>query len=276
MHLMFEITSPQNARIKRIGKLRTARGRRQHERILIEGARELRRALDAGVVVDELYCLAGATERTDLSEDVAACLAVMQSEEREGAVISTTQSVWNKIAVRGDDVQLLGVAQRPKIDLESLTLPENPLLLVIESVEKPGNLGAMFRTADGAGVDAVVLAEPQCDWLNPNAIRSSLGAVFSVPTLGASNEALAEFLERRGIAALAAIVTGEQELWSADCTGPTAVVMGSEANGLSPFWRERATPVRLPMRGQVDSLNVSAAAAVMLYEVVRQRNATRA
>ena len=212
-------------------------------------------------------------------EDVAACLSRLEEtpavdQANAGPhLIGATPNVWRKLVVRGDDVEVLAVAQRPVSGLQDLSLPAQPLILVVEAVEKPGNLGAMFRTADGAGVDAILLANPLCDWLNPNAIRSSLGAVFSVPTAADSSEAIRGFLQDQAIQPLAAIVDAQESLWNVDCrSGGVAIVMGSEANGLSDIWHEAARAVRLPMRGAVDSLNVSAAAAVMLYEAVRQRS----
>ena len=273
---MFEINSPQNARVKRVAKLRTSRGRRRQDRILIEGGRELLRAIERGIELEEVFFPAEVLHGSQQpAADAANCLERLDQLDKDGAplVIAATPNVWRKIAVRGDDVHVLAVAKRPALSLHDLTLPENPLVLVVESVEKPGNLGAMFRTADGAGVDAILLADPLCDWLNPNAIRSSLGAVFSVPAVADSNEAIGAFLQERGIQPLAAIVDATQDIWTVDCAGAVAIVMGSEANGLSAYWRDAATPVRLPMRGHVDSLNVSATAAVMLYEAVRQRAA---
>lgn len=279
---MIEINSPQNARVKNLAKLRTARGRRRQDRILIEGGREVLRAMESSVPLEEVFFPLAALEQQQeqqqqVGADVAQCLERLEQAAPEQAplVIGATSNVWRKLVVRGDDVQVLAVAKRPQGRLTDLTTPASPIVLVIESVEKPGNLGAMFRTADGAGVDAILLADPLCDWLNPNAIRSSLGAVFTVPTAADTNEAIRAYLSERHIQPLAAIVDAEQELWSADCTGGVAMVVGSEAHGLSAFWRQAVQPVRLPMRGAVDSLNVSATAAVMLYEAVRQRAAAQ-
>ena len=262
---MTDIQSPQNPRVKRAAKLRTTRGRHQQQRILIEGAREVLRATEAKVAIDEVYY-----DDRSLSNKEAekAWSQLPDTVER----MRITPAVWEKLAVRGKDAQLLAVARAPTLELDSLQLPECPLLLVLEAVEKPGNLGALFRTADAAGVNAVLVVDSVCDVFSPNCIRASLGAVFSTPAARAHSDQALTFLREQNIQVLTARVDGAEDCWDADFRMPIAIVMGNEAQGVSNHWRgESIRAVRLPMQGQVDSLNVSAAAAVLAFEAVRQR-----
>ena len=170
-----EINSSHNPRVKRATKLRTSRGRKQQQRILIEGARELLRAVEAGVQVEEVFFEA----QQPLQGEAAAVVARLPESVE---LLATAADVWDKLAVRGRDARLLAVARPPSLDLDRIQLHgDSPLVLVVESVEKPGNLGALLRTADAAGVSAVLVADPACDVHNPNCIRASLGAVFTLP-----------------------------------------------------------------------------------------------
>ena len=157
--------------------------------------------------------------------------------------------------------------------LNDIKLPENPFLVVLESVEKPGNLGAVLRSADASGVDAVIVCAPLTDLFNPNLIRSSIGAVFTVPTLACSTEECIAFLNSHGIQILTAQLQDSTLYYNTDMRQPTAIVMGTEATGLTNAWRQAANAhIRIPMLGHLDSLNVSVSAAILMYEVVRQRN----
>ena len=168
-------------------------------------------------------------------------------------------------------VAVLKVRERT---LDELSLSGNPLILVLESVEKPGNIGAVLRSADAAGVDAVLVCDPLTDLYNPNLIRSSLGALFSVPTLCCSSQEAAAWLKRHGISILTAQLQDSELYYDTDMTRGTAIVLGTEDRGLSPFWREQADAhIRIPMAGLMDSLNVSVSAAILCFEAVRQRNA---
>jgi TrmH family RNA methyltransferase len=156
--------------------------------------------------------------------------------------------------------------------LEDLELPENPLIVVLERVEKPGNLGAVLRSADAAGADAVLICDPLTDLWNPNLIRASIGAVFTVPCVACSSAEAIAFLKARGIRILTAQLQDSSLYYDCDMTGGTAIVMGTEATGLTPVWREAADAhIRIPMLGRLDSLNVSVSAAILLFEAVRQR-----
>jgi len=165
------------------------------------------------------------------------------------------------------------VVRIPPMRLDDLALPDDPLIVVIEAVEKPGNLGAVLRSADGAGVDALIAASPRTDLMNPNAIRASAGTIFSVPLASASTDEVVDWLGRRSIPIVATLVDAETPYTDADLTGPLAIAFGSEATGLTAPWRTPGVRgIRLPMLGIADSLNVSVSAAVVLYEARRQRD----
>ncbi|MDY0170959.1 MAG: RNA methyltransferase, partial [Thermoguttaceae bacterium] len=200
-------------------------------------------------------------------------LALAERLRETGAeLLEVTESVFVKLAFGQRAEGVLAVAEPPATELASLRLPEHPLVAVLEGFEKPGNVGAVLRSADGAGISAVVVADPRTDLFNPNAIRASLGTIFSLPVRkAAGSEALAWLREHR-LNVVAARVDGSVPYTEVDFRPPTAIVLGSEAEGLSPLWHgEHITAVRLPMLGEADSLNVSAAAAVLFYEALRQR-----
>jgi TrmH family RNA methyltransferase len=181
---------------------------------------------------------------------------------------------FRKAAYRSHPDGLLAVARSFPTGLDRIPRRGRrgpPLLLVVEAIEKPGNLGTMLRTADGAGADAVIVADPATDVFNPNVVRSSQGALFLIPVAVGSTAAVRAALGERGVTAFAASPAAAHDVWDADLTGPTAIVVGSEHAGLSPAWDGGTVGVRLPMAGASDSLNAAAAAAVLLYEAVRQR-----
>ncbi|QDU96184.1 TrmH family RNA methyltransferase [Lignipirellula cremea] len=258
------IQSLQNPRVKAAQRLRQRRGREQQQRILIDGVRENRLALTSGVEFVELYyCPQHLQAEADALLSQAAAAGV--------ALLETSPAVFERLAF-GDRIEgVVGVAATPDRSLQQATLGDCPLLAIIEGVEKPGNLGAMIRTADAAGVDAVVLVDCRTDLFNPNLIRASLGALFVMPVFTAEVNEARQWLASHEIPVYAALVDGSIPYYTADFRGPTALVLGSEAEGLTAAWRRDCTPVRLPMHGRVDSLNVSATAAVLLYEAVRQR-----
>lgn len=266
-----DINSPHNPRLKQAAKLRDARGRRQQQRILIEGVAEVGKAIEAGVELLELFYDAEA----EASPPTA---ALLRAAPESVARLRITAELWGKLAVRGSGARLLATARPPSLDLSrwppTNPLGESPLVLVLESIEKPGNLGAVARTADGAGVSGVIVADPVCEVLNPNAIRASLGAVFSLAMAQCHSAEALRFVQQQGLQVVTTEVDATEEYWSVDYRRPTAIVLGSEAQGLSTQWRGTGRrAVRLPMRGTGDSLNVSAAAAAVLYEAVRQRTA---
>ena len=261
------IASPSNPRIKATARLRDRRQRDATGLTLVDGTREVRRALDAGAgVVEAFVC-----EPLLGGEDARAALDALAAHSIP--TISTTEAAFAKVAFGDRADGLVAVVRIPPMRLDDLALPDDPLIVVIEAVEKPGNLGAVLRSADGAGVDALVTASPRTDLMNPNAIRASAGTIFSVPLASASTDEVVDWLGRRSIPIVATLVDAETLYTDADLSGPLAIAFGSEATGLTAPWRTPGVSrIRLPMLGIADSLNVSVSAAVVLYEARRQRD----
>lgn len=260
------LTSFANPRVKAASALRDRRQRDRTGLTLIDGARELRRALEAGVTLVEAFVceplLAGLDAR-----------AVFDRLRANGTTLHTTsEPVFAKLAFGERAEGIVAVVRIPTTRLDDLALPPVPLVVVIEGVEKPGNVGALLRSADGAGVDAVVVASPRTDLFNPNAIRASAGTIFSVPLAVAATADVIAWLRAQSIRIVAAQVEAERIYTATDLRGPVAIVLGAEDDGLTSVW---AAPdidaVRLPMLGVADSLNVSVSGAVLLYEARRQR-----
>jgi TrmH family RNA methyltransferase len=259
------ITSLTNPRVKAAVRLRDRRERESTGLTIVDGARELIRALDAGIRVRSAFIA------PDLLRTPDAIEAADRLRHRPGTV-EASPAVLAKVAFGDRSDGIVAIVETPAIGLDDLQLPDDPLLVVVEGVEKPGNLGAVLRTADAAGVDAVIAADPRTDPFNPNAIRASLGTIFTLPVVSAPSPEIAAWLSRRGIRAVAAIVGAPRLHTDVDLTGPLAIALGSEAEGLGPTWRTDAVDgVSIPMAGVADSLNVSIAAAVLLFEAVRQR-----
>ena len=263
---MIEITSVHNPRVKAAVRLRDRRYREKQGQILIDGARELLRAVEGGVKVLEVFTCQQFCDSLEGRRALAVAL------EHGAQIIHVSEPVFEKLAFGQRTEGVLAVAEMPLRKLADMQLPDNPLLAVLEGVEKPGNLGAVVRSADAAGIAAVIAADAICDLYNPNAIRASLGAIFTVPICADTTAAVLDWLRQRGIKIVAARVDSSRLYTEIDYRQPTAVVLGSEARGLSRLWDcPDVTTVRLPMLGKVDSLNVSAAAAVLFYEARRQR-----
>jgi len=204
------------------------------------------------------------------SADCAAVLARLATLPTPQARV--TPAVFEKLAFGDRAEGVLAVARTPHRTLADLELPDRPLIAVLEGVEKPGNIGAILRSADAAGVSAVIIAGSDADLYNPNTVRASLGTIFTVPVCAADPATIRNWLNARRISIFAARVDAKESYTAADFRGPTAIVLGSEADGLSATWTApKISPIRLPMRGAADSLNVSATAAVLFYEAVRQR-----
>lgn len=259
------ISSAKNPRVKDVLALADAKERRRRGAFAVEGAREIDRALRSGFVVREAYYC------PELLSDLGR--AALATIERSVKALSIAPAVFAKLAVREGSDGLIAVFAVRTATLASLNLPAAPLLLALEGVEKPGNLGALLRTADGTGCDAVVVLDKTVDPFNPHCVRASLGTVFHVPVVGAGAEEFRAFCDARGIAVQAAALSARAKPWhTADFRGGAAVLLGSESAGLSAYWLERADGiVQLPMRGIADSLNVGAAGAALLYEALRQR-----
>jgi TrmH family RNA methyltransferase len=273
---MTTITSVQNPRVKDAVRLRDRRHREKQGRILIDGVRELGRAMGAGVKMLELFVC----EPWCTSDDARQVLN--QLAGCGGEVFYVSEAVFAKLAFGQRTEGVLGVAEMPQPTLDELdarifptappTAPEAPLIAILEGVEKPGNVGAVLRSADGAGISAVIVADGRTDLYNPSAIRASLGTIFALPVCAAEGHQTLAWLRQHGLRIVAARVEGSLPYTQLDYRGPMAIVLGSEAAGLSPAWSAvDITPIRVPMRGAADSLNVSATAAVLFYEARRQR-----
>ena len=260
------IASPHNTRIKSAAKLHKRHERDRTGSILIEGIRELSRALERGIVVEEVFCCRDLLDR-ESSEPVMRGI-----EERGIPLTAVGRKAFEKLAYREATGGLVALARRPSSALEDLPERDCPLYLVVDSVEKPGNLGALMRSADGAGAAGVIITDPGTDLFNPNAIRSSLGTIFTVPNAMAETSLAIRWLKARNVAIVTTSPAGEAFYTEADFTGPSAIVVGSEDRGLGRGWLEASDrSVRIPMRGAADSLNVSVTAAILLYEALRQR-----
>ncbi|NLG21964.1 MAG: RNA methyltransferase [Actinomycetales bacterium] len=263
------ITSPANPRLKALAGLRRRRARETEGRTLIEGFEELELALAAGVVPRAVfYC-------PDLMADPDAQVRLVRDAAAQGTeVVRLGRAAFEKVAYREGPDGFLAVVDTVTRSCADLEVPDRALVLLCEAVEKPGNLGAMLRTADAAGVDAVVAADPVTDWGNPNLVRASKGTVFSVPVVSDPTDTALAWLADRGIPLVAATPDTDVEYTEVDYTGPVAVAVGAEKTGLTDRVLAAATHrVRIPMVGRANSLNVSTSAAVITYEAVRQRRA---
>ncbi|MBR1428372.1 MAG: RNA methyltransferase [Prevotella sp.] len=254
-----QITSAQNPKIKTLLALeQKSSERRKAGLFVVEGRRELQHCLHAGYEIDTVfYC-------PQLVEE--------QAEWGGAKRFAVSPEVYEKIAYRGSTEGVVAEVKSKNMRLEDLSLGESPLLMVLERVEKPGNLGAVLRSADAAHADAVVVCDPLTDLYNPNLIRSSVGALFTVPCVACSSEDCIRFLKQQHIRILTAQLQDSELYYDTDMRKGTAIVMGTEATGLTDQWRQAADAhIRIPMLGQIDSLNVSVSAAILLFEAVRQR-----
>ena len=260
------IASPHNPRIKSAAKLHKRHERDHTGTILIEGVRELSRALESGIVIEEVFCCQDLLDRENSAP-------VIRGIEKRGVLLTDVgRKAFEKLAYREATGGLVAVARRPSSALEDLPEKECPLYLVVDAIEKPGNLGALMRSADGAGATGVIITDPTTDLFNPNAIRSSLGTVFTVPHAASETTRALEWLKARKVAIVTPSPAAGALYFEADFTRPCAIVVGSEDSGLGPEWLDASeVSVRIPMRGAADSLNVSATAAILLYEALRQR-----
>jgi TrmH family RNA methyltransferase len=262
------IASPSNPRIKATARLRDRRGRDETGLTLVDGAREVRRALESTIEVVEAFIC----EPLLGGSDGRAALDALRA--RGIPTTSVSAAAFSKLAFGDRADGLLATVRIPSLGLDDLHLSADPLVVIVEGVEKPGNLGAALRSADGAGADALIAASPRTDLFNPNAVRASAGTIFSVPLAAAPTTEVIDWLRRRPIRIVAARVDAAERYTDVDLTGPLALAFGSEADGLTDAWRQDdIAAVRVPMRGIADSLNVSVSAAVVLYEARRQRDA---
>jgi TrmH family RNA methyltransferase len=263
-----KISSLQNPHVKNLLQLaEKSRNRKLQNLFIIEGKREIERAMESGFELDSCYYC------PDILNPGSRVL--LNSLDIKIRLFEVSSPVYKKIAYRENTDGMVVTAYMKNHKLENILLKENPLILVLESVEKPGNLGAILRTADAAGLDAVIICDPQTDIYNPNVVRSSLGCLFSNQVaICDSNEAIL-FLKEKGIRIYAAALQNSTLYYKEDYTMGSAFVMGSEADGLTGTWRKEADRIiQIPMAGIADSLNVSVSAAVLVFEAVRQRNIT--
>ena len=273
-----QITSAQNPKIKNLLLLQEkSKARREQGLFVVEGRRELEHCLEAGFKVRTVFVCpevmgerwpvgAGHDDNPGPSPSVIPGLT--------GNLVEIPEALYRKVAYREGTEGILAEVETRTLRLEDLALSEHPLVVVLESVEKPGNLGAVLRSADAARADAVIVCDPLTDLWNPNLIRASIGAVFTVPTVCASSAETIDWLHAHGIRILTAQLQDSSWYYDTDMTGGTALVMGTESTGLTDVWRRAADAhIRIPMLGRLDSLNVSVSAAILLFEAVRQRNA---
>lgn len=258
------ITSTQNPKIKRLLALQEKSSeRRKSGLFVVEGRRELEHCLEAGYDVESIFVKEGEAP---------------SKSPRGGTSFSVSSHVYERIAYRSSTEGVVAIVKTKEHKLEDL-LPgaaASSLFIVLESVEKPGNLGAVLRSADACGATAVIVCDPLTDLYNPNLIRASIGACFTVPMVACSSDECITFLKANGVKILTAQLQDSELYYDTDMTGPTAIVMGTESTGLTEQWRQAADAhIRIPMLGQLDSLNVSVSAAILLFEAVRQRQSPK-
>ncbi len=263
--MALRISSTQNQRVKNLVALQKPRERREQGLFVVEGVREVSLAMSAGFELDSLWICDDIYQADpDYPIDTGTC-----------EYIDITEEVHDKLAYRQGSGGVIALAKARPLSLEHLPKgsPNKPALyLVLEKVEKPGNIGAMLRTADAAGITGVIICDPATDFYNPNVVRSSVGTLFTMPVAATSNEAALQWLRNSGIKTYAAALTASAPYHGFDYRSPTALIMGSESEGLSDFWLRRADEqIIIPMHGMIDSMNVSNAAAVLIFEAVRQR-----
>ena len=258
-----KITSLQNPKIKLLLQLQQKSSeRRKAELFVVEGRRELMHCMEAGYEVDTVFWCPSVEVGT---EPIPSLLEGVR-------LFEVSKDIYERVAYRGSTEGIIAEVRTRQLSLADLQLGASPLVVVVERVEKPGNLGAILRSADAAGVDAVIVCDPLTDLYNPNLIRSSIGGIFSVPCVACTSEECIAFLKQRGIQILTAQLQDSHLYYDTDMRRPTAIVMGTEATGLTDQWRKAADAhIRIPMLGRIDSLNVSVSAAILMFEAVRQR-----
>ena len=259
------ITSAQNPKIKDLLALQEkSKERRKKGLFVVEGRRELLHCVEAGYEPYAVFYCPDIISNADFDAVVENC---------DCNYYEIPQHLYDKVAYRGGTEGVIAELHCKEMNLESLKLKENPLVVILESVEKPGNLGAVLRSADASGVDAVIVCDPLTDMYNPNLIRSSIGAIFTVPVATATSEETIKWLKDNNIQIYTAQLQDSEWYYDTDMKGATAIVMGTEATGLTTAWRKAADAhIKIPMLGKLDSLNVSVSAAILMFEAVRQRN----
>jgi TrmH family RNA methyltransferase len=256
------ITSHQNPKIKNVLALGKARERNQQNVFVVEGIKELTLAVEAKYRINTVFfCPQIISDKT-----------IQRIVNEENLLIPVQQNVFEKIAYRDSTGGVIAIVQQRAHTLENLRVGKNPLVLVLESVEKPGNLGAVLRTADAANIDAVIICDPQTDFYNPNVIRSSVGCIFTTQIASSTSQEAITWLNKNQIRIFATSLEASTPYHKVDFTLPCAIIMGTESTGLSDTWiRIADSIIIIPMRGKIDSMNVSNAAAVLVFEACRQR-----
>ena len=258
------ISSVQNPEIRELITIKEKKkGRSSSGLFVLEGVREYLLAREAGYVFTKFFICQDILPESEWSDLIDA----------EASLRFVSKTVYKRIAYRGKTEGLIALVKAKDHGLEDLgKLPDNPLILVTEAPEKPGNIGGMLRTADAAGLDAVLVADMKGDLYNPNVVRSSVGCLFTVPIAVSDSKSLISFLEDRGVRIYAAALQDSVPYTDADLTGPAAIVVGTESSGLTSIWREASSEkIRIPMSGEIDSMNVSVSAAILIFEAKRQR-----
>jgi len=265
-----QITSIQNPFIKSLVQLHEkAKARKQSGTFLIEGKREIELAIKGNYAIETILFLPELISEKDIHKKFVIPSAV---EGTQIDFIEINKEVYQKLAYRDTTEGILALAKTKNLSLSDLKLPENPLILVMESIEKPGNIGAMLRTCDAAKIDAVIIANPKTDLYNPNIVRSSVGCLFTNQIATGTTEEVIAFLKEKNIVIFGASLQNSNFYHTQDYTFPSALIVGTEATGLSHAWRDEATKnIIIPMQGEIDSMNVSVAAAILLFEAKRQR-----
>lgn len=260
---MKQITSVQNPYIKSLVQLQEkAKTRKQTGTFLIEGQREIMLAQKGGYELETILFLPELITEND----------IRQLTRQKVELIEISKEVYQKLAYRDTTEGILAVAKTKSLQLSDLKLSENPLVLVAEATEKPGNLGALLRTADAANLDAVIIANPKSDMYNPNVVRSSVGCLFTRQIATGSTEEVIAYLKEKNIAIYCATLQDSTYYHTQNYTTPSALVVGTEATGLTEAWRNASTKnIIIPMQGEIDSMNVSVAAAILIFEAKRQR-----
>lgn len=269
------ITSAQNPKVKELLALQEkSKERRKKGLFVVEGRRELLHCIEAEFEPHTLFVCRDILSDKDFDKILGAI-----EENFCGStypIVEISQQLYDKVAYRGGTEGIIAEMHCKELSLEGLKMKENPLVVILESVEKPGNLGAVLRSADASGVDAVIVCDPLTDMYNPNLIRSSIGAIFTVPVATATSEETIAWLKANGIKVYTAQLQDSEWYYDTDMKGGTAIVMGTEATGLTNVWRNAADAhIKIPMLGRLDSLNVSVSAAILMFEAVRQRKGTK-
>ena len=260
---MKQITSIQNQYIKSLVQLQEkAKARKQSGTFLIEGKREIELAIKGNYQLETILFLPELISKDQITKLINGTVEL----------IEINKEVYQKLAYRDTTEGIIAIAKTKSLSLSDLKLPENPLILVMESIEKPGNIGAMLRTCDAANIDAVIIANPKTDLYNPNIVRSSVGCIFTNQIAMGTSEEIIQFLKNKNITIFGATLQNSNFYHTQNYTTPTALVVGTEATGLTQIWRDNDSQnIIIPMQGEIDSMNVSVASAILLFEAKRQR-----